>query len=238
MTDRKTPDRSLTLPRRSADYEVGYGRPPMASRFKPGQSGNPRGSQKKASKKLVPALNDERLKTLILEEAYRTITINDQNGQLDIPMAQAVVRSLAVNAAKGNQRAQRVFTQLLSSVERDNKRLHDEWLKTAIDYKTSWDQELQRRKALGIDAPTPIPHPDHIIIDMNSGSVRVTGPMTREDKVKWDTLREHKREVKASIEELKILLQNEPSLPEQKIIESEIAHSERVFKMIDAVIDD
>ncbi len=182
-------------------------------------------------------MNDERLKTLILEEAYRTISINDQNGQFDIPMAQAVVRSLAVNAAKGNQRAQRLFTQLLSSVERDNKRLHDEWLQTAIDYKTSWDQELQRRKALGIDAPAPIPHPDHIIIDMNSGSVRITGPMTKEDKVKWDALREHKNEIKASIEELKILLNNEPSTPEQKLIESEIAHSERVFKMISTVIE-
>ncbi len=235
--DRKRPDRSLTLPPRSADYDVGYCKPPVASRFKPGQSGNPRGSRKGAPKKAVPALNDERLKTLILEEAYRTISINDQNGQFDIPMAQAVVRSLAVNAAKGNQRAQRLFTQLLSSVERDNKRLHDEWLQTAIDYKTSWDQELQRRKALGIDAPAPIPHPDHIIIDMNSGSVRITGPMTKEDKVKWDALREHKNEIKASIEELKILLNNEPSTPEQKLIESEIAHSERVFKMISTVIE-
>lgn len=238
MNDRKRPDRSLTQSPRSADYDVGYGKPPVASRFKPGQSGNPRGSLKRAVRKVVPALNDERLKTLILEEAYRTISINDQNGQLDIPMAQAVVRSLAVNAAKGNQRAQRLFTQLLSSVERDNKRLHDEWLQTAIDYKTSWDQELQRRKALGIEAPAPIPHPDHIIIDMNSGSVRITGPMTKEDKVKWDSLREHRREIEASIDELTVLLQSEPSLPEQKIIASEVAHSERVLKMITAVIDD
>jgi hypothetical protein len=30
------------------DYEVGYGRPPKASQFKPGQSGNPRGRPKQA----------------------------------------------------------------------------------------------------------------------------------------------------------------------------------------------
>ena len=29
-----------------ADYEVGYGRPPKNSQFKPGQSGNPRGRRK------------------------------------------------------------------------------------------------------------------------------------------------------------------------------------------------
>ncbi len=115
--------------------------PPVSSQANPAT----REVGRKLDKDKLPALNDERLKTIILEEAYRTISINDQNGQLDIPMAQAVVRSLAVNAAKGNQRAQTLFTQLLSSVERDNKKLHDEWFNTAIDYKISWERELECR---------------------------------------------------------------------------------------------
>ena len=65
-----------------------------------------------------------------------------------VPMAQAIVRSLAVNAVKGNQRAQRLFTELLTATERDNKRLHDEWLQTAIEYKVEWEKELERRKQL------------------------------------------------------------------------------------------
>ena len=35
-------------------------------------------------------------------------------------MAQAVIRSLAVNAVKGNQLAQRLFTELLFTTEREN----------------------------------------------------------------------------------------------------------------------
>ncbi|MBI1218207.1 MAG: hypothetical protein GC186_06625 [Rhodobacteraceae bacterium] len=31
------------------NWEVGYGRPPKATRFKPGQSGNPRGRPKEAN---------------------------------------------------------------------------------------------------------------------------------------------------------------------------------------------
>ena len=31
--------------------------------------------------------------------------------------------------------AQRLFTELLTLVERDNKKFHDEWLQTAINYK-------------------------------------------------------------------------------------------------------
>jgi hypothetical protein len=36
------------------DYEVGYGKPPVASRFKKGQSGNPGGRPKRVVRKLDP----------------------------------------------------------------------------------------------------------------------------------------------------------------------------------------
>lgn len=221
-----------------ATYEVGYGKPPVATRFRKGQSGNPNGRRKGAKAKApLPALNDERLKTIILEEAYRSITINDPNGTIDIPMAQAVVRSLAVNAAKGNQQAQRVFTQLLSNVERDNKRLHDQWLDTAINYKVEWERELERRKTFGINGPAPLPHPDDIIIDMNTGSVRIKGPMTKEEKVKWDKVRYHSQEARTYVEELKSLLIDEPDHPERQIMEDEIRHSEKVLAMINKALE-
>ncbi len=40
-----TMTRRTAMPRKTkptGDYEVGYGRPPAHTRFKPGQSGNPR----------------------------------------------------------------------------------------------------------------------------------------------------------------------------------------------------
>ena len=186
----------------------------------------------------MPALNEERLKSIVLEEAYRTVSINDANRQISIPIAQAVVRSLAVNAAKGNQRAQRLFTELLSAVERDNKRLHDEWLMTAIDYKVDWERELERRKRLGIEAPAPLPHPDDIIIDVNTGTVRVKGPMTKEDKVIWDRLRDRKHECDREIAELEELLKDEPDHEHRRFILDDIEHERELRAMISKAIPD
>ena len=72
-------------------YEVGFGKPPEHTRFKLGQSGNPKG-RPKGSRNKIPALIEERLKKIILEEAYYSITVNDGDRILTLPMAQAVVR--------------------------------------------------------------------------------------------------------------------------------------------------
>lgn len=224
---------------RPTAYEVGYAKPPAGSRFKPGQSGNPSGRPKGSKNRPgIPALNEERLKSIILEEAYRTIVIHDANGRVSIPMAQAVVRSLAVNAAKGQQRAQRLFTQILSATERENKRVHDEWLETAIEYKVDWERELERRKRLGIDAPAPLPHPDDIVVDMRTGSVRVKGPMTKEEKVLWDEFRERKKECDRSIVEMEGMLEQEPDYPHRQFVLDDIEHEKRIRAMITRVIPD
>lgn len=223
------------LPSRS-DYEVGYGKPPAHTRFKPGQSGNPcgrpRGSKNKAP---PPALNEERLKALILEEAYRTISVNDANGAKSMPMAQAVIRSVAVNAAKGQQRAQRLFTQLLATTERENRRLHDEFLDVAITYKVEWERELERRRRLGITGPEPLPHPDHVVVDVRNGTVRIAGPATKEEKAEWDLWLERKTLFEEELKELEAMRSN-PKCPNRRVILQEIDRTKKALKIIGRVI--
>ena len=161
--------RSLGSPARrpEADYEVGYGKPPVTSRFKPGRSGNPRGRPKGARNKMAKPYQ-ERLKDIVLEEAYRTIEVNERGRSVTLPMAQAIVRVIAHDAVKGQAHAQKLFAELLGAMEAANK------------YKVEWDRELLRRRRSGIaHLPEPLPHPDNIRIDMRTCTVRITGPMQK-----------------------------------------------------------
>jgi hypothetical protein len=180
MTDDGLPTWALNrLPERGT-YEVGFGKPPVETQFKSGQSGNPKG-RPKGSTNQKPSLAEERIKTLVLEEAYRTIPILDKGRRLNIPMMRVILRAIATNAAKGNNRAAVLFTSLVERTEAANKTLASEAFKSAIDYKDAWTKELARRKRLAIKLPDPIPHPDDIILEPRKMTFRIVGPMTTDE---------------------------------------------------------
>lgn len=232
MTSKRKPGAS------AQSYEVGYGKPPVASQFKKGQSGNPKGRTRKVKSKR-PALNEEHFKSIVLEEAYRAIKVHEGGKEVTMPMAQAIVRSMAVSAAKGNTRAAQLFAQMVKVVEEENKELYISYFRSTLDYKDAWTKELQRRERLGVGGPEPIPHPDDLVIDARKGKVTIRGPMTEAEKDMWmaaDIMKERYREIIRSNEE-KLLL--EPEHPESaSMIETIRDAQEDLFKLDSLYLDE
>ena len=97
-------------------YAVGYGKPPLHTRFRKGQSGNPSGRRKRAA---PPA---RRLKALALEEAYRTVTVADAAGGVAMPAIQAIMRRQIALAMNGNGAAQRAVIAAVEAIENEQER--------------------------------------------------------------------------------------------------------------------
>ena len=75
-------------------YNTGYGKPPQHSRFKPGQSGNPRG-RPKGSRNSVNVLWDE---------LAELITITENGKQKRITKLEGIVKAAALKGLKGDPR--------------------------------------------------------------------------------------------------------------------------------------
>lgn len=77
------------------DDEVGYKRPPKSTRFKPGQSGNPKGRRK----------NVRNFKTDLTEELRETILIRENGKERRISKQRAFIKALVAMAIKSDVRA-------------------------------------------------------------------------------------------------------------------------------------
>lgn len=168
----------------SKAYLVGYGKPPAEHRFQKGQSGNPGGRPKgaKAKSKIKTGYGFKAAEEFLRAEAYRPVAIREGESVIELPAIQAVFRAMGVSAMKGNRFAQRTLAELVTTMEAEDHRARMDLFGTAVEYKHSWSQEIERHEKAGLEPPRPIPHPDDIILDPDDGSVRFQGPQTKEQR--------------------------------------------------------
>jgi Family of unknown function (DUF5681) len=89
------------------DYEVGYGKPPRHTRFKKGQSGNPRGRPP----------GSKSLSTLLCEALNEPVVVTENGGRRKISMRRAIAKQVVNQAAKGNWRAVKILFDMLHEIE-------------------------------------------------------------------------------------------------------------------------
>ena len=98
------------------DYEVGYKKPPRSTRFKKGQSGNPRG-RPSGSKNLSTLLSEALNEPVIIAENGRRRRINKR---------QAIIKQLVNQSANGDWRAVKMLLEILRDIEGQTEPAADE----------------------------------------------------------------------------------------------------------------
>ena len=111
--------------KRRDSYQVGYGKPPLHTRFGKGISGNPTGKRRHNN------LWDTN--QFIMEEACRSVSVRDGDKIIKIPTIRAVLRSLFLSAVKGNGPAQRAIIKLVPETAAELSRLEMEKMSNLTD---------------------------------------------------------------------------------------------------------
>ncbi len=87
-------DDETSLQQPLAPVRVGYCSPPVHTRFKPGQSGNPSGRAK----------GSQNLKTIFNKVLDEKVSLREGSEVKKVSKAEALVRGMVVGALKGDQR--------------------------------------------------------------------------------------------------------------------------------------
>ena len=89
------------------DYDVGWGKPPKATQFPKGQSGNPRGRKP----------GRQNLKTELLRELNQTVAMTVDGRRRKMSLQTVITKRLVADAAKGDAKARDQLLRLINQIE-------------------------------------------------------------------------------------------------------------------------
>lgn len=169
----------------SDDYEVGYGKPPKHTQYKPGQSGNPDGRPKGSKNKRTERYMDK-LADLFIRMSEREVRIKENGKVVSMPMAQVMLRAVESSAMK-TAKSQELYFDLLTRAYSHVETRKFDLLEAVINYKENWRKVFKQYDEVGEPRPNPVPHPDHIKIDVETGEVTLIGPATYDQRLREET---------------------------------------------------
>lgn len=159
---------------------VGYKKPPKASQFKKGHSGNPRGRPRKSKADPI-LLSDRPYDSFLREEIYRKVKLRENGKEIEIPAQQAVMRARVAGAIKGNRFSQNWVLEESAKKEQEYSEAKKEYYLFLAKQKSEGEKKLAEAKRNKTKPPNLIPHPDDIILNPETGNAYVAGPETEAD---------------------------------------------------------
>jgi hypothetical protein len=86
-----------------SNYDVGYKKPPLRTRFRKGESGNPKGRPK----------GTKNFKTDLVEELSELVLVREGTSERRLSKQRAMLKSLTAKAIKGDTRAASIVVGLV-----------------------------------------------------------------------------------------------------------------------------
>lgn len=121
-------------------FEIGYAKPPAETRWKKGQSGNPRGRPK----------GRRGMKQIVQKEAQRKVTVTENGRRRSLPASDVVIRKVFSQALAGEQAAAKLVLSYLEKFLPDEVPVETKRL-------TPDDEKLLREFLTGVAVDTPEP---------------------------------------------------------------------------------
>jgi hypothetical protein len=128
----------------------GYGSPPVANRFKPGQSGNPSGRPK----------TRKNLKAELMDELEELTSVTEHGQEAKVTKARAIAKAVVRQAASGNLRAITALISLFARENAGNETAQEDGKESALlaDFV---DREIRRRAHASLSKADNASTPEH-----------------------------------------------------------------------------
>lgn len=148
--------------------EIGYRKPPRAYRYPKGYSGNPAGRPKGSKNKPV-SIHHAKCDDILIEEAFRSVTVKQDGRFVEVPLWRVMIRNLAAQAAQGSVRAQKLMLMSTMGAMNRRKAAADQMLDAMIEYINDTKKVIADLQAKGQSTSHIFPHPDDIRWDIELG---------------------------------------------------------------------
>jgi hypothetical protein len=152
-------------------YEVGYGKPPVTTRFQKGRSGNPKGRRKRTPQ--------AEIEDLFIKEYLRPIKVREGDRVQTMPAIQVIMRAEINKGVKGSGPAQRSALRTARTarqIGRDWQTRHEAMLQAAIEFQVTAERECMRAEQEGRPDNRALLDPNAVDVDLSTGDVRFRMP--------------------------------------------------------------